>query len=176
MQTSASAFMTLRRHTMFDFFNKLKGIELCSPMTGEAVELSQVPDPVFAEKMVGDGIAIIPTANIIVAPCDGTVAQIFPTNHAVGIESSTGLDLLIHIGIDTVELKGEGFKRLVEEGTKVKKGDPILEVDIKRVKELGKPLISPFIITNADQVEFKKRVTGQVEAEKTVVMTLKKNK
>ncbi|MEG0386713.1 MAG: PTS glucose transporter subunit IIA, partial [Niameybacter sp.] len=112
---------------MFNFFNKLKGIEIISPMTGEAIDLSQVPDPVFSEKMVGDGIAIIPTENRVVAPCDGKIVQIFPTNHAIGIETTTGLDLLIHIGIDTVDLKGEGFKRLVEEGDTVKMGDPILE-------------------------------------------------
>lgn len=159
---------------MFDFFKKFKGIELCSPITGEAVDLSQVPDPVFAEKMVGDGVAIIPTENIVVAPCDGKIAQIFPTNHAIGIEATTGLDLLIHIGIDTVDLKGDGFKRLVEEGDMVKKGQPILEVDVKRVKELGKPLTSPFVITNADEVEFKKRVTGKVEAGQSIVLSVKK--
>lgn len=161
---------------MFGFFSKFKGIELCSPMTGEAIDLSKVPDPVFSEKMVGDGIAIIPTEKVVVAPCDGKVVQIFPTNHAIGIESTSGLDLLIHIGIDTVDLKGEGFKRLVEEGDTVKQGDPILEVDIERVKELGKPLTSPFVITNTDEVEFKNRTTGKVEAGKTSVMTLKKNK
>lgn len=159
---------------MFDFLKKFKSIELCSPITGEAVDLSQVPDPVFAEKMVGDGIAIIPTENIVVAPCDGKIAQIFPTNHAIGIEATTGLDLLIHIGIDTVDLKGDGFKRLVAEGDMVKKGQPILEVDVKRVKELGKPLTSPFVITNADEVEFKKRVTGKVEAGQSIVLSVKK--
>ena len=161
---------------MFGFLNKLKGIELCSPLTGEAVELSGVPDPVFAEKMVGDGIAIKPTSGTVVAPCDGKVVQIFPTNHAVGIETSTGLDLLIHIGIDTVELKGDGFKRLVEEGEPVKKGQPILEVDLKRIEELGKSIISPFIITNADEVEFKEYKMGEVQAGETVVLVLKKNK
>lgn len=161
---------------MFGFLNKLKGIELCSPLTGEAVELSGVPDPVFAEKMVGDGIAIKPTSGTVVAPCDGKVVQIFPTNHAVGIETSTGLDLLIHIGIDTVELKGDGFKRLVEEGVSVKKGQPILEVDLKRIEELGKSIVSPFIITNADEVEFKEYKTGGVQAGETVVLVLKKKK
>ena len=159
---------------MFDFLKKLKGIELCAPLTGEAVDLSQVSDPVFAEKMVGDGIAIIPTEDIVVAPCDGKVVQIFPTNHAIGIETTTGLDLLIHIGIDTVDLKGDGFERLIEEGATVKKGQPILKVDIKRVKELGKPLTSPFVITNVDAVEFKKRATGKVEAGQSVVLTVKK--
>lgn len=161
---------------MFDFLNKFKNIDLYSPMTGEAVDLSQVPDPIFAEKMVGDGVAIIPTENVVVAPCDGKVVQIFPTNHAIGIESNSGLDLLIHIGIDTVELKGDGFKRLVEEGATIRKGDPILEVDIERVKELGKPLISPFIITNTDKVEFKNRAAGKVEAGNTSVICVKKNK
>ena len=99
---------------MFNFFKK-KDIELYAPLTGNAVPLTDVPDPVFAEKMVGDGIAILPTSNQVLAPCDGKVVQIFPTNHAVGIEAEGGVDLLIHVGIDTVELKGEGFKRLVEE-------------------------------------------------------------
>ncbi|MEG1704294.1 MAG: PTS glucose transporter subunit IIA [Niameybacter sp.] len=161
---------------MFNFFNKLKGIEIISPMTGEAIDLSQVPDPVFSEKMVGDGIAIIPTENRVVAPCDGKIVQIFPTNHAIGIETTTGLDLLIHIGIDTVDLKGEGFKRLVEEGDTVKMGDPILKIDIKRIQELGKPLTSPVVITNADEVEFKSRATGKVEAGKSIAMNIKKTK
>lgn len=161
---------------MFGFLNKLKGIELCSPLTGEAVDLSEVPDPVFAEKMVGDGVAIKPTNGKVVAPCDGKIVQIFPTNHAVGMETNTGLDLLIHIGIDTVELKGEGFKRLVEEGENVKKGQPILEVDLKRVEALGKPIISPFIITNMDQVELKEYKKGEVQAGESTVLVLKKKK
>lgn len=159
---------------MFSFLKKFKGIELCSPITGEAVDLSQVPDPVFAEKMVGDGVAIIPTHGTIVAPCDGKVVQIFPTNHAVGIETTTGLDLLIHIGIDTVSLEGKGFKRLVEEGDTVKKGQPILEVDLESVKASGKALISPFVITNVDELEFKERTVGKVEAGKTTVLSVKK--
>lgn len=161
---------------MFGFLNKLKGIELCAPLTGEAVDLSEVPDPVFSEKMVGDGIAIKPTKGTVVAPCDGKVVQIFSTNHAVGIETNIGVDLLIHIGIDTVELKGEGFKRLVEEGENVKKGQPILEVNLERIEELGKPIISPFIITNMDQVEIKEYKKGQVQAGESTVLVLKKKK
>ncbi|MGL4799824.1 MAG: PTS sugar transporter subunit IIA [Cellulosilyticaceae bacterium] len=161
---------------MFNFFKKLKGIELCSPLTGNAVALSEVPDAVFAEKMVGDGIAIRPTSNKVVAPCDGKVVQIFPTNHAVGIEVEGGIDLLIHVGIDTVELKGEGFTRLVEEGTDVKKGQPILEIDFDKINELGKPTITPFIVTNMDQVEIKSMHQGPVTAGETVVMTVKVNK
>lgn len=160
---------------MFNFFKK-KGIELCAPLSGNAVQLSEVPDPVFAEKMVGDGMAIIPTSNKVLAPCDGKVVQIFPTNHAVGMEIDGGVDILIHVGIDTVELKGEGFKRLVEEGTQVKKGTPLLEIDFEKVKELGKPVITPFIVTNMDKVEIQSRNESTVTAGETVVMTVKVNK
>lgn len=161
---------------MFKFLQKFKGIELCAPITGRVVDLSEVPDPVFAEKMVGDGVAIYPTGNKVVAPCDGKVVQIFPTNHAVGIETTSGVDLLIHVGIDTVELKGEGFKRMVEEGTVVKKGDVLLEMDLEKIKAAGKPIITPFIITNADAVTITNRELTEVVAGQTVTMKVKVNK
>lgn len=161
-------------YSMFKFLDKFKSIEVCAPLTGKAVALSEVPDAVFAEKMVGDGVAIIPTSGKVVAPCDGKVAQIFPTNHAVGIETVHGFDLLIHVGIDTVELKGEGFKRLVEEGTQVKKGDVLLEVDLQKVQEAGKPIITPCIITTMDQVEIKETVLGEVTAGQSAVIKVKK--
>lgn len=161
---------------MFNFLKKIKGIELYAPLSGDAVALSEVPDAVFAEKMVGDGLAIRPTSNQVLAPCDAKVVQIFPTNHAVGLEVEGGLDLLIHIGIDTVELKGEGFKRLVEEGEQVKKGQPLLEIDFGKIQELGKPTITPVIVTNMDQVEIKSTHQGSVTAGETVVLTVKVNK
>lgn len=160
---------------MFNFFKK-KDIELYAPLTGNAVPLTDVPDPVFAEKMVGDGIAILPTSNQVLAPCDGKVVQIFPTNHAVGIEAEGGVDLLIHVGIDTVELKGEGFKRLVEEGTEVKRGTPLLEIDFEKIRAIGKPVITPTIVTNMTKVEIVTRHEGPVTAGQTIVMTAKLNK
>ncbi len=160
---------------MFNFFKK-KNIALYAPLSGNAVNITEVPDAVFAEKMVGDGMAVIPTSNQVLAPCDGKVTQIFPTNHAVGIEVAGGIDLLIHVGIDTVELKGEGFKRLVEEGTEVKKGTPILEIDFAKVEALGKPTITPFIVTNPDQVQILSTNTGNVVAGQTVMMEVKVNK
>ncbi len=91
-------------------------IEIVAPLSGEIVNIEDVPDVVFAEKIVGDGIAIKPTGNKMVAPVDGTIGKIFETNHAFSIESDSGIELFVHFGIDTVELKGEGFKRIAEEG------------------------------------------------------------
>ena len=94
-------------------------IEIIAPLSGEIVNIEDVPDVVFAEKIVGDGIAIKPTGNKMVAPVDGTIGKIFETNHAFSIESDSGVELFVHFGIDTVELKGEGFKRIAEEGQRV---------------------------------------------------------
>ena len=97
---------------MFDFLKKNKKLELLAPMTGELVKLEDVPDEAFSKKLMGDGIAINPTNDLVVAPCEGQIIQIFDTNHAVGIETKEGVEILIHIGIDTVNLKGEGFTRI----------------------------------------------------------------
>lgn len=103
---------------------------LVSPITGDVVALEQVPDEAFASKAVGDGIAVKPTSNIVVAPAAGTVVKIFNTNHAFCLETNNGAEIVVHMGIDTVALEGKGFKRLVEEGTDVKAGEPILEMDL----------------------------------------------
>ncbi|MDK1259145.1 PTS glucose transporter subunit IIA, partial [Cronobacter malonaticus] len=110
-------------------------IEIVAPLSGEIVNIEDVPDVVFAEKIVGDGIAIKPTGNKMVAPVDGTIGKIFETNHAFSIESDSGIELFVHFGIDTVELKGEGFKRIAEEGQRVKKGDPVIEFDLPLLEE-----------------------------------------
>ncbi len=103
---------------------------LVSPITGDVVALEQVPDEAFASKAVGDGIAVKPTSNIVVAPAAGTVVKIFNTNHAFCLETNNGAEIVVHMGIDTVALEGKGFKRLVEEGTDVKAGEPIPEMDL----------------------------------------------
>ncbi|MCT4593040.1 MAG: PTS glucose transporter subunit IIA [Anaeromicrobium sp.] len=138
---------------MFNFFNRNKEIVLKAPFEGKIVDIEEVSDPVFSSKMLGEGVAIKPTSNTAVAPCDGEITQIFPTNHAFGITTKEGLEILVHIGIDTVNLKGEGFKRLVEVGTNVKKGTAIIEVDLEYIKQSGKESITPVVITNMDQVE-----------------------
>jgi PTS system glucose-specific IIA component len=136
---------------MFDFFKK-KYIIIKSPVNGKAVALSEVPDEVFSSKMVGDGIAVIPANGNIVSPVNGKIVQIFPTNHAIGIISDEGLEILIHLGIDTVELKGEGFTRLVEVGADVKEGTPLIKMNLEAIKNNGKDIITPVIITNMEMV------------------------
>lgn len=138
---------------MFNFFKNKKNTVLKAPFEGEVVDITKVDDQVFSSKMLGDGIAIIPTSNKALAPCDGKLTNIFPTNHAFGIETKEGLEILVHIGLDTVELKGEGFKRLIEEGTTVKAGDAVIEVDFQVLKSNKKDTITPLVITNMDKIK-----------------------
>lgn len=127
-----------------------KHLELLLPAKGELIELEGVPDEAFAQKMLGEGYAVNPTEGIIVAPVSGTISHIFPTGHAFGIDSDEA-EILVHIGIDTVELKGEGFKALKKEGDSVKAGEAVIEVDLERIKEAGKSPITPVIVTPKDE-------------------------
>lgn len=157
---------------MFKFF-KSKDIKIVAPLTGRAIDITEVPDEVFAQKMLGDGIAIEPTDGLVVSPCSGKVVQIFPTNHAVGIEVKEGLDILIHLGIDTVELNGEGFERLVEEGQTVEIGTPLIKMDLDKIRKKGKSTVSPIIVTTMDNVAKIDTTTGSVTAGQDNIMTLK---
>ncbi|HBY4923409.1 TPA: PTS N-acetyl glucosamine transporter subunit IIABC [Klebsiella pneumoniae] len=123
---------------------------LVSPITGDVVALEQVPDEAFASKAVGDGIAVKPTSNIVVAPAAGTVVKIVNTNHAFCLETNNGAEIVVHMGIDTVALEGKGFKRLVEEGTDVKAGEPILEMDLDFLNANARSMISPVVCSNSD--------------------------
>ncbi|CAM7116926.1 PTS N-acetyl glucosamine transporter subunit IIABC [Klebsiella variicola] len=123
---------------------------LVSPITGDVVALEQVPDEAFTSKAVGDGIAVKPTSNIVVAPAAGTVVKIFNTNHAFCLETNNGAEIVVHMGIDTVALEGKGFKRLVEEGTDVKAGEPILEMDLDFLNANARSMISPVVCSNSD--------------------------
>lgn len=157
---------------MLNFFKKNKIIELVSPMTGRIIPVEEVPDKVFSDKMIGDGIAIEPSDGKIVSPVDGTVTTIFPTNHAIGLVTKEGLEILIHIGLDTVELNGAGFNRLTEVDTRVKKGDPLMEFDPKLVVENGKSPITPIIITNMDKVKKLEKNSGGVERGNQIIYTV----
>ncbi len=135
--------------------NPMKLYKISSPMQGELIPLNQIPDPTFAEGMMGPGVGIVPTGHRVVAPFDGTIVTLFHTHHALGIESNDliqgqKLEMLIHIGIDTVNLKGEGFKAFVQQGDLVKKGQLLLEFDSEFITQSGKSLVTPIIITNAD--------------------------
>ncbi|CDF58544.1 PTS sugar transporter subunit IIA [Thermobrachium celere] len=154
---------------MFGFFKKKNNaIELNAHMVGTVVELSNVPDEVFASKMLGDGLAIEPTEGVLYAPCDAEVVQVFPTKHAVGLKTNEGLEILLHIGIDTVQMQGEGFEAFVKEGDKVKKGDKLVAFDLNLVKEKAKSTITPMLITNMDVVEELSVNNGEVNANSVV--------
>jgi PTS system glucose-specific IIA component len=146
---------------MFGVFSKKKE-KIYPPCLGRVIALSDVPDAVFSQKMVGDGVAIMPESNVICSPCEGRIVQIFPTGHAIGIETVLGFELLIHIGIDTVELKGEGFKRIASVGDCVKVGDPLVEVDLAYVESCGKSICTPIIITNMELVDVIERDSPSV--------------
>lgn len=122
---------------MFSLFKKKK-VTLHSPTTGMLIPLSQVSDPVFAEGMMGPGLAIEPTIAEIYAPVEGTITTIFPTQHAIGVKAKNGKDILLHIGIDTVELNGEGFDIHVKEGDKVSPDTLLARVDHQLLKAKGK--------------------------------------
>ncbi|EKM0526095.1 PTS N-acetyl glucosamine transporter subunit IIABC [Cronobacter turicensis] len=123
---------------------------LVSPVTGEVVALDAVPDEAFASKAVGDGVAIKPTDKLVVAPAAGTIVKIFNTNHAFCLETENGAEIVVHMGIDTVALNGQGFKRLVEEGAQVTAGQPVLELDLDYLNANARSMISPVVCSNID--------------------------
>lgn len=158
---------------MLKLFKKNSVINIMSPLTGEAIDISQVSDQVFSQKMLGDGIAINPTYGTVVSPCNGKVILVFPTNHAIGIRSTEGIEILIHLGLDTVELEGRGFKRLVNEGDKVKLGDKLMEMDMDYLKENTKSLVTPVVITNGHRVESIDKFSGNVRCSENLIMKIK---
>ncbi|HCX3721474.1 TPA: PTS transporter subunit IIABC [Staphylococcus aureus] len=135
-----------------------------APLTGEVTRLSEVPDQVFSEKMMGDGIAIKPSQGEVRAPFNGKVQMIFPTKHAIGLVSDSGLELLIHIGLDTVKLNGEGFTLHVEEGQEVKQGDLLINFDLDYIRNHAKSDITPIIVTqgNITNLDFKQGEHGNI--------------
>lgn len=125
--------------------------KIYAPMAGRTVSITDVPDPVFAEKMVGDGVAIIPSAGRVCAPCNGRVETMFDTGHAISMVSDFGAELLIHVGLETVTLEGRPFRIHVQSGDRVKKGQLLMEVDLEAVRTAGLNAITPVVICNCDK-------------------------
>ena len=133
---------------------------LAAPLTGEVVSLSEVPDEVFASGALGEGIAIIPTEGKVVAPCDGIVSAVMDTKHAIGLTAKNGMELLIHVGLDTVQLNGKYYEYKVASGASVKKGDVLIEFDMEGIQAAGYQLHTPVLITNSDQYVSIKTIAG----------------
>lgn len=147
---------------MFNFFKKKeKGHVIVSPAKGKSVALKEVSDPTFAEEMLGKGAAVIPEEGKIYAPADGEIGMVFDTLHAVSMTTDFGAELLIHIGLDTVKLKGEGFKGHVKAGDHVKKGDLLLEADLEKVKAAGYDIITPVVVCNTPDFASVERIESE---------------
>lgn len=147
---------------MFKSLFKPKALNFISPMDGEIMPLEKVSDQVFASLAMGDGFAIKMSSNTIVSPVDGEVVAIFPTKHAIGLLGNDGNEYLIHVGFDTVNLKGEGFELAIAAGDKVKQGDLLLTIDLDVMKKHNVDLTSPVVVTNLEQRQVKLLVKGVV--------------
>lgn len=128
------------------------GVTLIAPISGRLVPIERVPDPVFAEKMVGDGVSIDPVSQSLLAPCDGEVVQLHSAGHAVTVRTAEGLEVLMHIGLDTVALKGEGFSPRVKQGDRVSTGDVLIDFDADYVALNARSLLTQIVITNGERI------------------------
>ena len=145
-------------------------IDVLAPLDGTVVDLESVPDEVFAQKMAGDGVAIAPSGQLAVAPVTGDLVKLFPGGHAFGIAMNDGVELIVHIGLDTVELKGEGFENIATEGQVVKAGTPIVRFDRATIERLGKVMLSPVVSSGAGTIV--RRASGTVRAGRDVLFVL----
>lgn len=141
---------------MFKGFFKKDTIEdpsLTMPLEGRIIPIEEVPDPVFSQKMMGDGFAIVPTNSTVVSPVNGKVISVFPTKHAINLLDDQGREILLHIGLETVSLNGLGFTPFVKDGQKVKKGDRLMDVDFDTIKKKVPSIISSVVFTNLSDDE-----------------------
>ena len=145
------------------FFGQSKTV--LAPIRGKVLAQADIPDETFAQGILGPGCGIEPTGDTVYAPFDGTVTQVPESLHAVGMMSDDNIELLIHVGMDTVEMKGNGFTSLVKEGTKVKAGTPLLKVDLDAIRAAGHPTATAIIVTNGDDLgELKMLAEGDILA------------
>lgn len=136
---------------------------ISAPLKGTCLPLAQVKDPVFSSGTMGEGLAIVPSEGILYAPADGTIKVLFPTHHAIGMITNSGVELLIHVGMDTVELQGKYFQPRIQAGAQVKQGDILLEFDMEAIQQRGYDLTTPIIITNASNFDINKTDTTEIQ-------------
>ncbi|MEK3976656.1 PTS sugar transporter subunit IIA [Psychrobacillus sp. FSL K6-1267] len=152
------------------FFSKQK-LRIFAPVSGEVLSLDDVPDPVFSQRMLGDGVAIMPSGGNILAPCSGTIIHLANTKHAIGLRTDDNTELLIHVGLETVSLGGQGFTACVKAGDKVEKGQLLLKVDWDFLQENAASLVTPLVITNSAEKTVQLEQVQHCEQGKTVLMT-----
>lgn len=155
---------------LFKRKRKYNAISLSSPLDGEIVPLEQVPDETFSAKILGNGVAVIPNAGVLVASDRGEVLSVSDTNHAVVVRYDSGVEVLMHIGIDTVELGGECYNSLVTAGHTVNKGDVLIKFDTEKIKAKGYDIITPIIITNSEEFRSIFHTRGNIEIGKELII------
>lgn len=158
---------------MFDFLKKTKEETIYSPIIGKSISLDEVPDKVFAQKMVGEGVGLVFDNDTIYSPCDGKVIMVASTKHAIGIKSPKGNEILVHIGLETVAFEGEGFEVFVKEGEIIKAHQKIMTVDVEFFKKNNVNLISALVVTNT-KVDDVKPSNPDVVDLNSVICTIKK--
>ena len=158
---------------LFDKLFHENKITIAAPVNGEIVPIETVSDPTFSQEMVGKGVAIIPSDGKFYAPADGELVAVFPTGHAYCINTDDGAELLVHIGIDTVKLNGEFYTIHAQQGTSVKRGDLIVEVDIEGVKGAGYDIITPVIVSNHAKFKGLEKVSGKAVVGEPVILLSK---
>lgn len=156
---------------MFGISKKEKEYAVYAPMSGEIINIQDVPDEAFAEKMLGDGVAILPESGEVVSPVSGVIEDITDTKHAFCIRTDDQTEILLHIGINTVNLKGKGFEVLVSSGDHVSVGDKLAQVDLALLEQHGLPLYTPILLTETDKYTIHKVDNKQVDAGKNVLFT-----
>lgn len=152
-------------------FGKKKEEKIHAHLNGTFVKIEDVQDPVFSQKMMGDGFAIDPNEGVLYAPVEGEIVNLFPTLHAVGIKSTNGFEILMHIGLDTVNLKGEGFEACVKVGDNVKVGQELIKFDLEGVAAKVPSMVTPLVVTNLEGKEVNIKDT-EVKAGETVIATI----
>jgi sugar PTS system EIIA component len=157
---------------VFSFLKKGK-LKVYAPVHGSIIQLEEVPDPVFSQKMMGEGIAMVPSGGNVHSPVNGTVILIAATKHALGIRAEDGTEILIHVGLETVALNGKGFRVTINQGDKVSIGQKLLEVDWEYINKNAKSIVTPIVITNSQDGKKQYTLTDEKTAVqgKTVIIT-----
>ncbi|WP_348769469.1 PTS glucose transporter subunit IIA [Buchnera aphidicola] len=160
-----------------DFFNRKKSnfskkIEIFAPVSGEIINIEDVPDIVFSKKIVGDGVAIKPSGNKIISPINGTIGKILDSKHAFSMLSEDGVELFVHFGIDTIKLKGEGFEKIAQDDQEVKIGDTIIIFDLNVLEKKARSILTPVVISNMEKFKRIEKSSGSIIAGETIIMSL----
>ena len=152
-----------------DAYEKDEVVPLCNPIKGNVIKMEDIPDPTFAAGILGVGVGIEPADETVYAPCDGQIGMVFDTKHAIALIGPKGAELLIHVGLDTVDMGGDGFTTFVNAGDQVKKGDKLLTFTIDKIKAAGHSTTTAFIVSNPDEFEVTPLEPGQKEAGDAVI-------